>query len=264
MDTVIMEEFFKTVEEVRSVIAKISCEVEEVKRIHSVILSSTNQDKKNTDELELLNNDTKKNANLVRAKLKFMQKKWPVDEGSTTTTVIQRIQRNQYSHLTRWFSEVMRSYHKTQVSFREKCKAQIQRQLEIVDKMTTDEELEEMLYRDDLTLFISDIKCDAEISSQALTEIECRHRDIICLESSIKELHEVFVDTAMLLEVQGELINNIEKNVTSASEYVDTSKEETNKAVTYKKNRFKVASLPTFFKPLRRQTSLKTAANPEN
>lgn len=264
MDTRIMEEFFKTVEEVRGVIAKISCQAEEVKRIHTVILSTPNLDKKNTDELELLNSDTKKNADLVRAKLKFMQKKWPVEDLSPGATVIQRIQRNQLSHLTRWFSEVMRSFHKAQVSFREKCKAQIQRQLEIVDKVTTDEELEEMLYRDNLALFISDIKCDAEISSRALTEIERRHQDIICLESSIKELHEVFVDTAMLLEVQGELINNIEKNVASASEYVDASRDETNKAVTYKKNRFKVAFLPVFFKPLRRQTSLKTTASPES
>lgn len=37
----------------------------------------------------------------------------------------------QHSHLTRWFAEVMRSHHEAQISFREKCKAQIQRQLEI-------------------------------------------------------------------------------------------------------------------------------------
>ncbi|TMS13061.1 Syntaxin-3 [Larimichthys crocea] len=51
----------------------------------------------------------------------------------------------------------MRGYHKAQISFREKCKAQIQRQLEIVDKVTTDEELEEMLHRDNLAIFISDV-----------------------------------------------------------------------------------------------------------
>lgn len=48
------------------------------------------------------------------------------------------------------------------------------------------------------------------------------------------------------------MINNIEKNVTSAAEYVEASKAETCKAVTYKKNRTKVASLPNF---LRRRTS---------
>lgn len=57
---------------------------------------------------------------------------------------------------------------------------------------------------------------------------------------------------------QGELINNIEKNVTSAAEYVDASKAETCKAVAYKKNPYKIASLPSFFK---RKTS-KTDQDP--
>ncbi|XP_070780525.1 syntaxin-2-like [Enoplosus armatus] len=259
--TVNMEDFFKTVGEVRSLIEKISCQAEEVERRHGAILSAPNQDKRNKDELELLNNETKKNANLVRAKLKSMQKDLPVEENSKRASVIQRIQKNQHSHLTRWFAEVMREYHKAQISFREKCKAQIQRQLEIVDKVTTDEELEEMLHRGNLAIFISDINPDARISSQALSEIESRHQDIICLESSIEEMHEIFADTAMLLEIQGELINNIEKNVMSAAEYVEMSKAETDKAVTYKKNPYKVASLPSFLKPFTRKPAAKSATD---
>ncbi|XP_030292576.1 syntaxin-2-like isoform X1 [Sparus aurata] len=259
--TVNMEEFFSTVGEVRGLIEKTSHQAEEVERRHGAILSAPTQDKRNKKELEQLNNETKRNANLVRAKLKSMQKDFDVDENSQNASVIQRIQKNQHSHLTRWFAEVMRGYHKAQVSFREKCKAQIQRQLEIVDKVTTDEELEEMLQCDNLAIFISDVSCQARISSQALSEIESRHQDIICLESSIKELHEIFVDTAMLLEIQGDLINNIEKNVTSAAEYVDISKDETYKAVAYKKNPYKVASLPSFFKPFKRKTTDKTATD---
>lgn len=60
---------------------------------------------------------------------------------------------------------------------------------------------------------------------------------------------------------QGELINNIEKNVTSAAEYVDMSKAETCKAVAYKKNPYKVASLPSFLKPFKRKTTAKTATD---
>ncbi|XP_036974020.1 syntaxin-2-like isoform X2 [Acanthopagrus latus] len=259
--TVNMEEFLSTVGELRSLIEKTSRQAEELERRHGAILSAPTQDKRNKKELEQLNNETKRNANLVRAKLKSMQKDFNVDENSQSASVIQRIQKNQHSHLTRWFAEVMRGYHKAQVSFREKCKAQIQRQLEIVDKVTTDEELEEMLQRDNLAIFISDVSSQARISSQALSEIESRHQDIICLESSIKELHEIFVDTAMLLEIQGDLINNIEKNVTSAAEYVDISKDETYKAVAYKKNPYKVTSLPSFFKPFKRKTTDKTATD---
>ncbi|KAM4532612.1 syntaxin-2-like [Fundulus diaphanus] len=256
-----MADFFKTVGEVRSLIEKISSQAEEMERRHSCILSSSNSSKGNKDELDLLNNETRKMANLVRAKLKLMEGNCPSDDNRTNNSVIHRIRRNQHSHLTRWFSEVMKNHHEVQIFFREKCKAQIRRQLEIVDKVTTDGELEDMLQSDNIAIFISNIQSDAHLSSRALTEIERRHQDIISLEYTIKELHEIFTDTAMLLEIQGELINNIEKNVTSAGEYVDVSKEETNKALLYKKNPYKIASLPKFFKPFRKQSSDKAAAD---
>lgn len=52
------------------------------------------------------------------------------------------------------------------------------------------------------------------------------------------------------------MINNIEKNVTSAAEYVDQSREDTQKAVRFKKNRFMVASLPGFLKASLKKSGL--------
>lgn len=43
---------------------------------------------------------------------------------------------------------------------------------------------------------------ESKINQQALDEIEARHKDIMRLESSIKELHDMFVDIAMLVENQ--------------------------------------------------------------
>ncbi|XP_054612932.1 syntaxin-2-like [Dunckerocampus dactyliophorus] len=257
-----MEEFFKTIGELRSLVQKISCQVDEVEKKQSAILASSNPDKSCKDELELLNNKIKTDANLFRAKLKPLQDGFPVDGSGDGVSVMQRIKKNQHAHLTRCFAEVMTGHHKTQVAFREKCKAHIQRQLQIVDKVTTDEELEEMLNCDNVTIFISDICSHARISSEALSEIESRHEDIVRLEASIRELHEILCDTAMLLEIQGELMNSIEKNVALASEYVDVSKAETHKAVTYKKNPHKIVSMPRFFKSFRRQTPAKASPGP--
>ncbi|XP_061603646.1 syntaxin-1A-like [Phyllopteryx taeniolatus] len=67
---VVMEEFFKTVGELRSLIQKMSCQVDEVEERQSTLLASSNPDKKCRDELELLNNKIKTDANLFRAKLK--------------------------------------------------------------------------------------------------------------------------------------------------------------------------------------------------
>ncbi|KAM6466021.1 syntaxin-3-like isoform 2-T2 [Liasis olivaceus] len=68
-------------------------------------------------------------------------------------------------------------------------------------KNTTDEELEEMLESGNPSIFTSGIM-DSQISKQALSEIEGRHKDILRLENSIKELHDMFVDIAMLVENQ--------------------------------------------------------------
>lgn len=43
---------------------------------------------------------------------------------------------------------------------------------------------------------------DSSISKQALSEIETRHSEIIKLENSIRELHDMFTDMAMLVESQ--------------------------------------------------------------
>ena len=43
---------------------------------------------------------------------------------------------------------------------------------------------------------------DTSQAKQSLKDIEARHNDIIKLETSIKELHDMFMDMAMLVEQQ--------------------------------------------------------------
>ncbi|XP_057212597.1 syntaxin-2 isoform X1 [Triplophysa rosa] len=228
-----MQDFFRKVEEVKSVIEKISSLVNEVKKKHSLILSAPNPDNKTKEELEQLTVDIKKNANIVRNSLKSIQQGLPPEEQMVHASVDVRIQKTQYTNLSRMFMDVMTQYNETQVSFREKSKSRIQRQLEITGRVTTNEELEEMLETGNASVFTSDIISDSQITRQALNEIESRHKDILRLESSIKELHDMFVDMAMLVETQGEMIDNIEKNVNNAVEYVCHAKVETKKAVRY-------------------------------
>uniref|UniRef100_A0A8B9P9P9 Syntaxin-2 n=1 Tax=Apteryx owenii TaxID=8824 RepID=A0A8B9P9P9_APTOW len=228
-----MDDFFQQVEELRNNIAKIAQNVEEVKKQHSIILSAPNPEGRTKEELEELNEEIKKTANKIRAKLKTIEQSFDQGENANRTSVDLRIRKTQHSVLARKFVEVMTEYNETQILFRERSKGRIQRQLEITGKTTTDEELEEMLESGNPSIFTSDIISDSQITRQALNEIESRHKDIMKLESSIRELHEMFMDMAMFVETQGEMINNIEKNVMNASDYVEHAKEETKKAVKY-------------------------------
>ncbi|XP_048854458.1 syntaxin-2 isoform X2 [Brienomyrus brachyistius] len=226
-----MEEFFQQVEVVRGLIEKVSSQVEEVKKKHSMILSAPNPDEKTKEELEKLISEIKKNAKSVWAKLTSMQQSLPEDENANRASC--RIQRSQHTVLSRRFVEVMTEYNDAQLSFRQRSKSRIQRQLEITGRVTSNEDLEDMLESGNPSIFTSDIISDSKITRQALNEIEARHKDIIRLENSIKELHEMFVDMAMLVKTQGEMINNIEKNVTNTAEYVVQATESTKKAVRY-------------------------------
>ncbi|XP_048838422.1 syntaxin-1A-like isoform X4 [Brienomyrus brachyistius] len=227
-----MDEFFEQVEEIRGFIDTLSEKVEEVKRKHSAILASPNPDEKTKAELEELMTDIKKLANKVRSKLKSIEQTIEQQEAGTRTADL-RIRKTQHSTLSRKFVEVMSEYNATQSDYRERCKGRIQRQLEITGRNTTNEELESMLESDNPAIFTSGIIMDSSITQQAMSEIETRHNEIIKLENSIRELHDMFVDMAMLVESQGELVDNIEKNVLSAEEYVEKAKEDTKKAVKY-------------------------------
>ena len=63
------------------------------------------------------------------------------DEKINKASAELRIQKTQHSSLSRKFVEVMTEYNRTQTDYRERCKARIQRQLEITGKTTTNEQL---------------------------------------------------------------------------------------------------------------------------
>uniref|UniRef100_A0A674N8J3 Syntaxin-1B n=1 Tax=Takifugu rubripes TaxID=31033 RepID=A0A674N8J3_TAKRU len=266
-----MDEFFEQVEEIRGCIEKLSEDVEKVKKQHSAILAAPNPDEKTKQELEDLTADIKKTANKVRSKLKAIEQSIEQEEGLNRSSADLRIRKTQHSTLSRKFVEVMTEYNTTQSKYRDRCKDRIQRQLEITGRTTTNEELEDMLESGKLAIFTDDIKMDSQMTKQALNEIETRHTEIIKLENSIRELHDMFVDMAMLVESQvrggasarlrrgvvrrpnpdpdpgpvlcsqGEMIDRIEYNVEHSVDYVERAVSDTKKAVKYQSQARKVS-----------------------
>ncbi|XP_008203569.1 syntaxin-1A isoform X2 [Nasonia vitripennis] len=228
-----MTEFFAEVEEIREMIDKIQTNVEEVKKKHSAILSAPQTDEKVKMELEDLMADIKRTANKVRAKLKLIEQNIEAEEQTGKSSADLRIRKTQHSTLSRKFVEVMTEYNRTQTDYRERCKGRIQRQLEITGRTTTNEELEEMLEQGNPAVFTQGIIMETQQAKQTLADIEARHADIIKLENSIRELHDMFMDMAMLVESQGEMIDRIEYHVEHAVDYVQTATQDTKKALKY-------------------------------
>lgn len=229
-----MSDFFTHIDLIRKTIDDISELVDEVKRLHSTILAAPQADDRTKEELEAKMAEIKKLANDVRQKLKKMEQEHEQSQTSSTRTQAQiRIEQSQLFVLTQKFRDVMNDYNQVQLGYRQKCKERIQRQLEITGRSVTEGEVEEMLESGNPSVFTQGIMVETAQAKQSLADIEARHGDIMKLEKSIKELHDMFIDMAALVQTQGEMIDRIEYNVVQSENFVKAASTDTKKAVKF-------------------------------
>lgn len=229
-----MEQFFKEVEDLSEFIDRMKKNVEEVKKTHSTILSSPHTDDDVKQNLEKFMADIKTSANQIRSKLKHMEHGIEQIAQSNEFSAAHRIRKTQHHMLSSRFVEVMTDYQATQTDYRERCKGRIKRQLSITGRKTTDDEIEEMIESGNPAIFTRGIIMETKQARQTLADIEARHSDIMKLEKSIRELRDMFLDMAILVESQGEMIDRIEFHVQQSKSHVDKGKLETNQAMTYR------------------------------
>ncbi|CAF3286108.1 unnamed protein product [Rotaria sp. Silwood2] len=135
--------------------------------------------------------------------------------------------------LTQKFRDVMNDYNQVQLGYRQKCKERIQRQLEITGRSVTEGEVEEMLESGNPAVFTQGIMVETAQAKQSLADIEARHGDIMKLEKNIRELRDMFIDMAALVQTQGEMIDRIEYNVVQSENFVKAASTDTKKAVKF-------------------------------
>uniref|UniRef100_A0A915MHL2 t-SNARE coiled-coil homology domain-containing protein n=1 Tax=Meloidogyne javanica TaxID=6303 RepID=A0A915MHL2_MELJA len=125
------------------------------------------------------------------------------------------IRRNQEMTLRQGILKLTGEFHKEQMDYKEKCRSRIKNYLKISGLHMTEEEMDESIEGGNLFNTVS--LMTAEKDKKLLFEdVKSRHEDIIKLEGSIRELHEMFQDLTMLVESQGEMADHIETNVISA------------------------------------------------
>lgn len=184
-------------------------------------------DPKLDQELDDKTADIKKLAYEISTKLKKIEQIQESGQIVDKASAQWRIQAAQIFAITRRFREIMNAYNAECAVHRERCKNVIVRQYEITGVRKTDAEIEDMIENG----FRVSVIIDIEAAKQAARTIEDRHDDIKKLESSIRELHEMFSELARLVATQGEMIDNIEFNVHQTTEFVGEALVQTNQAV---------------------------------
>lgn len=109
----------------------------------------------------------------------------------------------------------------------------------------TDKEIEELLQKRDLTsqdVFKTDLLTSTQRShlESIYAEVSETHRDILELEYQFRDLHEMFVDFAALVNQQDELLDCISTQVLNAVGYVEKGRAHIKTTRKYQKKSRKV------------------------
>nr|XP_003469384.1 syntaxin-19 [Cavia porcellus]XP_013007325.1 syntaxin-19 [Cavia porcellus] len=160
-------------------------------------------------------------------------KKSEVENGPSS--VVTRRLRSQHAAMVHHFQQTMFMYKDTIVAKQDKCKTFIFRQLEVAVKQVPEEEVHEMLHQGKWEVFSESLLTEITITKAQLSEIEQRHKELVNLENQIKDLRDLFIQISLLVEEQGQSINNIEMIVNGTKDYVNNTKEKFGLAVKYKR-----------------------------
>lgn len=151
---------------------------------------------------------------------------------------VSRIAKTQYDTLTCDFHNVMSKYNKAEMMQRSMCRGRIKRHASIMGTEITDQQLDELVDKggEGWAEFSQSLQTQGARSSRwALREIQGRHKELLELESRLKQVHDLFLQMAVLVEQQSGMLNNIEANVNRTEEYVDRINVQMKKALKYKK-----------------------------
>jgi len=218
-----MGDFFREVESVQANITLIKRNVRSIQSLsNELIVGAAGEEANNrkTAELDQLITETNKVVSETHKKLETMADENKKTDKKATPAEI-RIRNNMHGNLCKKFTAVARQYGDVQTAYQNSSRERLARQCKVVRPDLKDEEIEAIVDQGDDAVF-RDAILEHDLrdkAKQALSYVENKHNDIVKLNNSIMELHQLFVDMSVLVAQQGELIDQIEDNCNMAAEY---------------------------------------------
>lgn len=232
----IMEDTFREAQSIQKDIAQLRMEVKRLGKQNTRFLTSVRRISSIKRDSNTIARSIKTKGEHLYARIQKMDAlRKELEEQHGAESALVRMVRHQFVSITSSFHEAMNEYNNAEMAQRDNCKTRIQRQAEIMGKEVTGEQVEQMIETGKWNVFSDDLLTDGRTARSALNEIENRHKELLELESRIRDIHELFFQLALLVEEQGPMVDNIEANVCATEDYVAKATEQIKKAVKYKK-----------------------------
>lgn len=147
---------------------------------------------------------------------------------------LDRIKFNIHASLMASFVRTMQEYQDIQNVYQESSKQLLATQIRLKNPNATDEEIKAKINSgDSAQLQLASNKLD--LANESYNYVVARHKEVLKLEKSLQEVHQLFVDMAALVDQQGEVIDRIAFRISNAKADVAAAKEELTEAYRIKK-----------------------------
>jgi len=182
----------------------------------------TEQEKAISEELDGLIAENNKYCVTVKSELEYIENEVQKAQEKEKEEPETRIKDITFRALKAKFIEVLKETQNTQIEYKTAVKGKISRQAKIIDPTLTNEQVEEVCNDPEgAGKFLANkmLGSGHVRLRNAVADIQDKYKDIRKLEKSVETIHQMFIDMQMLVQAQGEILDNIELNIQEAHDY---------------------------------------------
>lgn len=242
-----LTKYYKETDALSKAINRIHENVETIESRYKISLSEHVQDSDKAiaaNDIACLLDRTEKTSEAVRKRLRRIAGENKIFRGEhpeKTGTLRMRV--NTHQSLTRRFMDAMQLFEESQESHRDNVREAVERQMRLMNPQATEEEIQDALRNGNVNEMVDNSPTFAQLPIEeqlrmrnGLEDLRSRNNDIKKLEESIIQLHQLFVDMQILVEAQGELLNEVEYNIVDTKEKAEAGYQELIEARAYQKS----------------------------
>ncbi|OAD77648.1 hypothetical protein PHYBLDRAFT_108869, partial [Phycomyces blakesleeanus NRRL 1555(-)] len=216
------------IERLKNEVVIVSSNVDEIDQLHNSSIASYNEQQLKTisEQLQRLKTQTQKLNLDIKNRIKTVETANAHFPNSSDA----QIRRTQTMTLRKRFIDTIQRYQDLERSYEQKYRQRVERQIRI-GKF---EEVDQLIGSNETPQIFAQSIMQAGRRGQAnavLSEVQLRNDDIKNIEKTILELHQLFMDMAMMVEQQGEVLNQTEQHAENTTHDVETGHNHLIKAI---------------------------------
>jgi t-SNARE complex subunit (syntaxin) len=219
-----MADFSSSIANCQSHIKNIESKIDQLIRLKNDVISSTGQEEREISQKinGIVNNVQQSQAQMDKL-IKNLRLTLDQEEQSRDNPEF-RIKNNLFGAMLKKYQNTCMRFQNEESEIKNIIQTKLVRAAEIaVNQELTEEQKKEVIENPQMIqqMYENKLTGAAHIKLQnAVKDLEERHRDIKNLEKSILQVHNMIIELSKLVQLQGEMIDNIELNIQKAKDYV--------------------------------------------